>query len=348
MARRGFASDNNSGAHPEVLQALARANEGHVLAYGDDPFTQAATARLQEVLGPGAEVFFVFNGTAANVLCLKALTRPYDAVLCAAGAHIDVDECAAPERFLGGKLIPIPTPDGKLTPDLVAPHVKGVGVQHHAQPRVVSITQSTEVGTVYNPGEIKALADWCHARGMRLHVDGARVANAAAALGVGLRGLTRECGVDALSLGGTKNGLLYGEAVVLFDPALAEGFRFHRKQAMQLASKMRFVAAQFGALFEDGLWLRNARHANAMARLLADEAAKVPGVRLSRRPEANAVFARLPPASIPKVQAEWPFYVWDEATHEVRWVCSFDTTEDDVRGLVASLGRHVQPGDSKP
>jgi threonine aldolase len=276
------------------------------------------------------------------------MTRPYHAVLCAAGAHIDVDECAAPERFLGGKLLPVPTPDGKLTPGLLAPYVKGVGVQHHAQPRVVSITQSTEVGTVYTPQEVRALADWCHGRGMRLHVDGARIANAAASLGVGLRELTAECGVDALSLGGAKNGLMYGEAVVLFDPSLAEGFLYHRKQAMQLASKMRFVAAQFDALLSNDLWLRNARHANAMARLLADEAGRVPGVRLTRRPEANAAFARLPPESIPAVQAEWPFYVWDEATHEVRWVCSFDTTEEDVRGLVASLRRHVQPGDSKP
>ena len=344
MPRRTFASDNNSGVHPRVMEALARANDGgHVLAYGSDPWTERATRRFRDVFGEDAEVFFVFNGTAANVLSLKAMTQPYHAVLCAQGAHIDVDECGAPERFLGGKLVPIATPDGKLTPDLVAPHVKGVGVQHHVQPKVVSITNSTEVGTVYAPAEVRALADFAHARGMRLHVDGARIANAAAALGVGLRALTRDAGVDALSFGGAKNGLMYGEAVVLFDPALAEGFAFHRKQAMQLASKMRFVAAQFEALLEGDLWLESARHANRMARLLAEEAAKVPGVALSRMPQANAVFARLPPASIAPLQAEIPHYTWDEAAHEVRWVASFDTTEEDVRAFVDALRRHVAP-----
>ena len=342
MPGRSFASDNNSGVHPKVMEALARANHGgHVLAYGDDPHTASATRRLKRVFGEDAETFFVFNGTAANVLSLKAMTQPYHAVLCAQGAHIDADECGAPERFTGCKLLPIPTPDGKLTPELVAPHVKGVGVQHHVQPRVVSITNSTEVGTVYSPAETRALADFAHARGMRLHVDGARIANAAASLGTGLRELTRDAGVDALSFGGAKNGLMYGEAVVLFDPALAEGFLFHRKQAMQLASKMRFVAAQFDALLEDDLWLRSARHANAMARLLAEEAAKVPGVELSRMPQANAVFARLPPERIAPLQAEFPFYVWDETRHEVRWVASFDTTEEDVRAFVGALGRHV-------
>ena len=336
---RGFASDNSSGMHPKVLEALARANEGHVLAYGGDPWTASATARLQALLGPGCEVFFVFNGTAANVLGLKALTQPYQAVLCAQGAHVDVDECNAPERFTGCKLVPIPTPDGKLTPDLVAPHVKGLGVEHHAQPAVVTITQSTEVGTVYRPREVRALADFCHARGLRLHMDGARIANAAAALGGDVRAFTRDAGVDALSFGGTKNGMMVGEAVVLFDPALARDFRFHRKQGMQLASKMRFVAAQFDAMLEDGLWLETARHANRMARMLAEEAAKVPGVELLLVPEANAVFARLPPEAIPRLQAEVPFYTWDEARHEVRWVCSFDTTEADVRRLVDALRR---------
>lgn len=344
---RGFASDNNSGVHPKVLEALARVNEGHVLAYGDDPHTERALRRFRDVFGEDAQVFFVFNGTAANVLSLKALTRPYHAVLCAAGAHIDADECGAPERFLGTKLIPVPTPDGKLTPDLVAPHVKGVGVQHHVQPRVVSITNSTEVGTVYRPHEVRALADFAHARDMYLHVDGARIANAAVALGVGLRELTRDCGVDALSFGGAKNGLMYGEAVVLFDPALAEDFLYHRKQAMQLASKMRFVAAQFDALLEGDLWRGNARNANRMARLLAEEAAKVQGVELSRMPEANAVFARLPRESIAPLQREVPFYVWDEARDEVRWVASFDTTEEDVRRFVDAMRRIVQPAHRK-
>lgn len=340
MAReRGFASDNSSGVHPKAMEALARANVGHVLAYGGDPWTEAATRRFKDLLGDEVEVFFVFNGTAANVLGLKALTRPYHAVLCAQGAHVDVDECGAPERFTGCKLVPIPTPDGKLTPELVAPHVKGLGVEHHAQPAVVSITQSTEVGTVYAPREVRALADWCHARGLRLHVDGARIANAAAALGGDVRAFTRDAGVDVLSFGGTKNGMMFGEAVVFFDPALAADFRYHRKQGMQLASKMRFVAAQFDAMLADGTWLETAAHANRMARLLAEEASRVPGVELLRMPEANAVFARLPPEAIPRLQAEVPFYTWDEARHEVRWVASFDTTEEDVRHFAGVLRR---------
>lgn len=340
MAReRGFASDNSSGVHPKAMEALARANVGHVLAYGGDAWTEAATRRFKALLGEEIEVFFVFNGTAANVLGLTALTRPYHAVLCAQGAHVDVDECGAPERFTGCKLVPIPTPDGKLTPGLVAPHVKGLGVEHHAQPAVVTITQSTEVGTVYSAREVKALAEWCHARGLRLHMDGARIANAAAALGGDVRASTRDAGVDVLSFGGTKNGMMFGEAVVFLDPALAAGFRYHRKQGMQLASKMRFVAAQFDAMLADGTWLETAAHANRMARLLAEEAAKVPGVELLRMPEANAVFARLPPDAIPRLQAEVPFYTWDEARHEVRWVCSFDTTEEDVRHFAGVLRR---------
>lgn len=338
---RTFASDNNAGAHPRVLEAMAKANVGHERGYGDDDRTRRAEALVRELVG-GGDVFLVFNGTGANVLGLAALTRPHGAILCAQGAHVAADECNAPERFTGCKLVEVATPHGKLTPDLLAPHVKGVGVEHHAQPMAVTITQPTELGTVYAPDEVRALSAFCRARGLRLHVDGARLANAAASLGVPPRAFTGDAGVDALSLGGTKNGAVAAEAVVLFDSVLARDFRYLRKQGMQLASKMRFVAAQFEALLEDGLWLANARRANAMARLLADEAAQVPGVEIVHPTQANAVFARLPPDAVPLVQRDVWFYGWDGAPGLVRWVCSFDTTEDDVARLVASLRRHVR------
>lgn len=334
---RTFASDNNSGAHPRMLEAIAQANVGHARAYGDDDWTRRATERFRALLGREVEVFFVFNGTGANVLGLQAMTRPHHAVLCAEGAHIAVDECGAPERFTGCKLVTVPTPDGKLTPALLEPHVKGVGVEHHVQPRVVSVTQASELGTVYTQAELRALSAFCKARGLRLHMDGARLANAVAALGGDARAATE--GVDALSFGGTKNGLLYGEAVVLFDPALAADFRFVRKQGMQLASKMRFVAAQFEAALEDGRWIATAAHANRMAQLLSALASRVPGVEIVQPTQANEVFARLPAAMIAPLQAERYFYVWDERERVVRWVCSWDTSEDDVRSFVAAMER---------
>ena len=337
MTKRGFASDNNSGAHPRILDAMSAANHGHVLAYGDDELTRRVTRRLREAFG-ARDAFLVFNGTGANVLCLAAMTRPYHAVLCAEGAHLAADECGAPERFAGVKLITIPTPDGKLTPELLQQQMKGLGEQHHVQPRVVTLTQATELGTVYRAGEVAAICEWAHERGLLVHMDGARLANACAALGLGLLEATGALGVDALSFGGTKNGLVMGDAVILFRDDLAEDFRFVRKQGMQLASKMRFLAAQFDAYLEDELWLKNAQHANDMAALLAKEAAGA-GIRLARAAEANEVFALLPRDAIAKAQAEWPFYTWDEARGEVRWVCSWDTTPEDVHGLVASVKR---------
>lgn len=342
MPARAFASDNNAAVHPKVLDAMARANEGHATAYGDDAYTQDVERRIAAAVG-GGRAFLVFNGTGANVLALASMLRPYEAVLCAEGAHVAVDECGALERFVGCKVIDIPTPDGKLTPDLVERHLARIGDQHAAQPRVVTVSQSTETGLVYSVEEMRALATFAHANGLKLHVDGARIANAAAALGGDARGSTRGAGVDALSFGFTKNGGLWAEAVVLFDDALAADFKFVRKQGMQLASKMRFAAAQADALLADDLWLQNARHANAMAQLLAREASKVPGVRVVRRVQANAVFARLPPPSIAPLQAAWRFYVWDAATHEARWMCSWDTTEDDVRGFVETMRKVVSP-----
>ena len=334
---RTFASDNWAGIHPSVLDAMVAANGDHVPAYGADPVTARAIALFKEHFGDDADVYLAFNGTGANVVGLESMLRPFEAVICAEGAHINVDECGAPERFLGSKLITVPTPDGKLTPALVEAAAVGVGDEHHVQPRVVSITQSTEVGTCYLIDEIDALASWAHARGMLLHLDGARLANAAASLGVGLGAFGSAAGVDVLSFGGTKNGAMAAEAVVSFSPAEESSLRFIRKQSMQLASKMRFVSAQFIALLTDDVWRSNAAHANSMARRLAEGVSQVPGVTLAYPTEANGVFAVLPPAVTASVQEVYPFYVWDETTGVVRWMASFDTTEDDVDGLVSTV-----------
>jgi threonine aldolase len=334
--RRGFASDNHAGVHPEVMAAIAAANEGHAAAYGADPWTARAQQRFREHFGPAAHAYPVFNGTGANVLCLEALTRPWQGVVCARSAHLNVDECGAPERA-GRKLLVVDTPDGRLTPELVAPLLVRIGDEHVVQPRVISITQSTELGTVYSPGAVAALAEWAHAHGMLLHVDGARLCNAAAALEVPLRALTTDAGVDALSFGGTKNGVMGAEAVVLLRDEIADGFRFRRKQAMQLASKMRFVSAQLEALLAGDLWKRSAAHANAMARRLVDAVRHLPGLTVTQPVEANAVFAVLAPEATERLQRDWPFYVWDDSTSEVRWMCSWDTAPEDVDAFAADV-----------
>jgi threonine aldolase len=338
---RGFASDNNSGAHPTVLAAIAEANEGHVVAYGDDDFTAATRDRFRKHFGEQAEPFLVFNGSGANVTAIDALTRPQEGVICTEVAHMHVDECGAPERLAGTKLLTVPTDDGKLTPDDVRRWEEGRGDEHRVQPRVVSITQATELGTVYTPEETRAIADVVHELGMHLHIDGARLANAAASLDLPLRALTTDLGVDVLSFGGTKNGLLLGDAVVFLRPELAETFLFTRKQLGQLASKMRFLAAQFDALLEGDLWSANASHANAMARRLADAVSKLDGARIAYPVEANGVFVTLPADAIERLRealpASLPFYVWDEAAGTIRLMCSWDTSEDDVDGLVAAL-----------
>lgn len=338
---RGFASDNASGAHPEVVAAIEAANHGHVTAYGDDPYSARARAAFRAHFGEAADAFLVFNGTGANVLALQAMTNPYEAVICAETAHLHVDECGAPERIAGVKLLPVATLDGKLTPDLAASRVERVGDQHAVQPRVISISESTELGTVYRPDEIRALADFAHEREMFLHMDGARIANAAAALGLPLRALATDAGVDALSFGGTKNGLLLGDAVVVMRPELADGFAYVRKQSLQLASKMRFLGAQFTALLEGDLWRRNAEHANAMAGRLAAAVEAIEGVVLAQPVEANAVFANLPGEAIARLRAELPgenpFYVWDPDAGTVRLMCSWDTQGEDVEGFAEAL-----------
>lgn len=344
---RGFASDNYSGIHPEVLAAIAAANDGHQPAYGEDLYT----ARLQEVVaqqfGDGAEAWPVFNGTGANVVGLQSMLPRWGAVVCAATAHIHTDEAGAPERVAGIKLLTVPTPDGKLTPELVDREAWGWGDEHRAQPLAVSLTQATELGTVYTPAEIRAIADHAHGLGMRVHVDGARLANAAAALGVPLRELTRDAGVDVLSFGGTKNGAMLGEAVVVLDPAASSGLRFLRKLDMQLSSKMRFVSAQLIALLDGDLWLRNATHANDMARRLrrgieeAMAAGEISGVGFTQPTQANGVFATLPDGVADRLRTRFRFYDWDASAGEVRWMCSFDTTPDDVDALVAALAKET-------
>jgi threonine aldolase len=340
---RGFASDNNAGVHPEVLEAIARANQGHVVAYGNDPYTQSAIAKFEEHFGTGIDVFFTFNGTGANVLGLQALTRPYHAVLCSDYAHIYTDECGAPEKHTGCKLIPLPHRAGKITLDLVRHAYHGIGDQHHVQARVISITQSTEMGTVYQPDEVESLARFAHEHEMFLHMDGARIANAAVSLGRTLRQATRDLGVDVLSFGGTKNGIMGGEAVVFFNREFSPDFLYLRKQGMQLASKMRFIAAQFEALLTNDLWRRSAEHANRMARVLEAEVRKVPQVRVVWKVESNGVFAQIPPHALEKIKERYFSYPWIEDEHIVRWMCSFDTTEEDIADFVQVVAEAVKP-----
>lgn len=340
-ARKGFASDNHAGVHPEVLQALATANGGHVGAYGADPYTEALQDVTRRHFGEQAVCHPLFNGTGANVVALAAMTDRWDAVICTATAHAHVDECGAPEKVAGVKLLAVPTPDGKLTPELVDREAHGFGVEHHAQPRVVTVTQSTELGTVYTPEELRAVCEHAHGLGLTVHLDGARLANAAAALDVPLRALTTDAGVDVVSWGGTKNGLMGAEAVVVLTPEAVRQPRFVRKLSTQLASKMRFVSAQLLALHTGDLWLEAARRANAMARRLAAGVAEVPGTRVTQAPEANAVFAVLPAGTTARLQERWPFHVWDPASGEVRLMCSWDTTEADVDGFVAALREDV-------
>lgn len=338
---RSFASDNNAGIHPKILQAIAAANRGHVVGYGNDRYTEAAVRKFKQHFGADIEVFIVFNGTAANCLSLKSLTESYHAVICAEAAHIYTDECGAPEKFTSCKLIPIPSADGKLTVESVRHAYHGIGDQHHVQPRVISITQATEMGTVYTPREVRDLARFAHDRAMFLHMDGARIANAAVSLRLNLREATRDLGVDILSFGGTKNGAMGAEAVVFFNKKFSRNFLYLRKQGMQLASKMRFSSAQFEALLSNNLWRKNAEHANRMADMLRKEVSKIPNVKIVYKVEANGVFAEIPRAAIADLQERYFFYVWDEERSLVRWMCSFDTTEQDVKQFAKFVGATV-------
>jgi threonine aldolase len=334
-----FASDNSSGVHEMVWQAMRAADKGNAVAYGNDPWTKAADEKFAEVFGPEAEAYFVFGGTGANVAGLASLCRRWDAVICADSAHIHVDECGAPEKVGGVKLLPVPNVDGKISPESVRPHLHGFGFEHHAQPRAISVTQSTEYGTLYSRDEIRAMADLAHEYDMYLHMDGARLANAAAAMGCSLNELTGASGVDVLSFGGTKNGLMFGEAVVFFGKGLAENFKFVRKQCTQLYSKLRYVSAQFSAYLTDELWRECAAHANAMAGFLAEEAGKVPGIEITRPVEVNAVFATMPPEAAEELKKDFYFLTWDAELNEVRWMTSFSTQEDDILEFVSAMRR---------
>ena len=336
---RGFASDNYAGAHPEVLAAIAEANGGHQVAYGEDVYTARLGEVMKQHFGERTEVFPVFNGTGANVTALTSMLPRWGAVVSAKTAHINTDEGGAPERISGLKLLSVETPDGKLTPELIDLEAWGWGDEHRAQPLAVSITQTTELGTLYTPEEIRAITDHAHSLGMTVHMDGARISNAAAALGVPLREFTTDAGVDVLSFGGTKNGVLYGEAIVVLNPDAVEGLLFLRKLNMQLSSKMRFVSAQLLALLDDDLYLRSAGHANAMAARLRGslEAAALDGLTFTRPTQANAVFAILPPGVADELRKDFRFYDWDPATREVRWMTAFDTTEADIDAFVAAI-----------
>lgn len=333
--RKGFASDNWSGVSPEVMQALMDVNYGHHPAYGEnDLLLERAQQKFRAIFGKDSQTFFVYNGTGANVLSVQQLLRSWEAVVTPHSAHLNEDEAGAPEKFTGGKLLTVHCEDGKIKPEQIEPFLNSFGFQHHVQAKLISISQATEMGTLYQLDEIKALADFAHANNMFLHMDGARISNAAAAMGCSFEEMTSDCGVDVLSFGGTKNGLMFGEAVVFLNKELAKGFEYNRKQGMQLASKMRFIIVQFLAYFENDLWKRNAENANLMAKLLGERLSGVNGITLSRPVEANGVFAIMPKDLIPKLQEAYFFHIWNETKSEVRLMCSFDTTLEDVEGFV--------------
>lgn len=334
---KSFASDNNSGVHPVVLEFISNANAEHAVAYGDDKWTIEAENVLKSIFGEDIQPYFVFNGTGANVISLQAVTRPFHSIICASTAHILVDECGAPVKMTSCTLREVNTPDGKLTPGLIKPLLHGFGDQHHSQPKVIYISQVTELGTVYTPEELKAICELAHKHDMYVHMDGARLANACAALGLGMKELSRDCGIDILSLGGTKNGMLMGEAVIAFRPELQQYLKFYRKQSAQLCSKMRYLSCQFSAYFRDDLWLKNATHANAMAECLKEKIQTIPCLKLTQKVESNALFLTMPKEYIVELQKEYFFYVWNEAQNEVRWVTSWDTTYEDIDEFVKKI-----------
>jgi len=327
---KGFASDNNSGVHPEIMNQLLSVNSGHVLGYGSDIYTEEAEKIFRQIFGKDTKVYFVFNGTAANVLGITGVTNSWDSVITAFTSHIEQDECGAVEKFAGCKVLSVDTSDGKLTTSMLEKHMHGFGFEHHSQPKVISVTQATEMGTVYSPEEIKELADYAHSKGMLLHMDGARIANAAVSLGCSFREFTTDAGVDVLSFGGTKNGMMYGEAVCFLKARLSSEFKYIRKQGMQLASKMRFIAAQYIAYFKNNLWHNLASHSNKMAQILYQKIIKIDGVKVTQPVQANGVFVILPPEVASRLQKKYFFYTWNETINEYRLMTSWDTTPEEI------------------
>lgn len=334
---RSFASDNNSGVHQLVMEALMRANKDHAVGYGDDPWTEEAVRLIKDTFTPECEPLFVFNGTGSNAIALQLATRPYNSILCAETAHIYVDECGAPVRMTGCQIRPIVTADGKLTPDLIRPYLKNFGEQHHSQPGAIYISQCTELGTIYTADEIKALTKLAHDFGMYVHMDGARLANACVALNLSFKELTVDCGVDVLSFGGTKNGLMQGESVIVFNPDLQKEALYIRKQSAQLASKLRYLSCQFTAYLTDELWKKNASHANGMAMKLYDELCKIQGITFTQKVESNQLFLIMPRRLIDKLLQSYFFYFWNELENEIRLVTSFDTTEEDIQSFLQAV-----------
>jgi threonine aldolase len=341
VIKRGFASDNNAGAHPEILEELASISSGHVIGYGSDVYTERAKQLFKEQLGSETEVFFVFTGTAANVLGISAVTCSWNSIITAETAHLENDECGAPEKFTGCKVLTVETPDGKITPELVTKHLHGFDFEHHAQPKVISITQSTEMGTVYSVGEIRQLSDLAHSFGMYLHMDGARIANAAVSLGLPFKSFTTDAGVDILSFGGTKNGMMIGETICFLKSGLSEDFKYIRKQGMQLASKMRFISAQYIAYFRNDLWKQCAAHANSMASLLAGKLNEIGQVKITQPVQANGVFVIMDKVVAERMMKNYFFYPWNETTSEYRLMTSWDTTEEDIEDFVKLLKREL-------
>ncbi|MDR2010047.1 MAG: low specificity L-threonine aldolase [Bacteroidales bacterium] len=338
---KSFASDNNSGVHPEVMNAVLEANSGHAVSYGEDKYTKRADDILKSIFGEDITPYYVFNGTGANIIALQAALQPFHSIITAETGHINVDECGAPVKFTNCMIKEISTKDGKLTPKSILTKLHGFDDQHHSQPKLIYISQSTELGTVYTTNEIRNICELAHEYNMYVHMDGARLANACAFTGKDMKELTRDCGVDILSLGGTKNGMLMGEAVISFKKELSENLKYIRKQSAQLYSKMRFQSAQYSAYFNNNLWLQNATHANKMALLLAEYLKNIPEIKITQKVEANAVFFKMPRKLINNMLKDYFFYIWDEGKNEVRLVCSWDTTEDDIKDFISSLNKNM-------
>ena len=341
ITKRGFASDNNAGIHPEIFREIMSVNNGHVIGYGSDIYTEQALSIFKEQLGINTETFFVFTGTAANVLGLSAVTQSWNSIITASTAHLEQDECGAPEKFTGSKVLTVNTPDGKINADQIEKHMHGIDFEHHSQPKVISITQSTEMGTVYSVQEIKSIADFVHSRGMLLHMDGARIANAAVSLDLPFKAFTTDAGVDVLSFGGTKNGMMFGEAICFLKPGLSKDFKYIRKQGMQLASKMRFISAQYIAYFRNDLWKKSASHSNAMARIMADRLQRIPEVKVTQSVQSNGIFVIMDSEVAERMRNHYFFYPWNEKISEYRLMTSWDTTEEDIEGFVKLLKKEL-------